>query len=510
MPIPVLVVDAAEQFGTLIHQTLEETGYYQVTLAKSGAEAIEIVRSSEIRLAIVDFDLPDIKGPDAIRQLREASADLAVIAIPLSPDPDDPELKELGVDGLLTKPFYLPDLPKIVAAAIDLPPDAPVTLGPSPTAPSGEPIPTWLEDSDQAGQYLTQLFLGIQALAAILTRGQRLWAYAGEMDRSHVEDITNLVVEHWTGKGVRGAVARFINLPGMDRDFMFYTTHVAGDIILSLIFVPETPFSAVRSQGERIAKTLSQVDPSEDGSSVEENTNPKVEPSPKKPVESPRQSKGQTRGTSPDAAGLDPESEEGVASEQISEEAPPDDPITTSARDRVSPSDEKTRDRTSSVAQQPIADVVDPELISHDWEEDLSTDSHAKNPDVEENMVVNAVLLPRSPKHKLSDSLAEHLNNWLLELSAVLGWEFNDIDIQPEYLCFTLKLPSEIHPAGALEQLRQELSNRVMKSFPDLLLEVPEERFWAHNYLLTAGGAPSKARIHIFLQNTRRSQGFTS
>jgi CheY-like chemotaxis protein len=510
MPIPVLVVDAAEQFGTLIHQTLEETGYYQVTLAKSGTEAVEIVQSSEIRLAIVDFDLPDIKGPDAIRQLREASADLAVIAIPLSSDPDDPDLKELGVDGLLTKPFYLPDLPKIVAAALDLPPDAPVTLGPSPTAPSAEHIPTWLEDHDQAGQYLTQLFLGIQALAAILTRGQRPWAYAGEMDQSHVEDITNLVAEHWTGKGVRGAVARFINLPGIDRDFMFYTTHVVGDIILSLIFVPETPFSAVRSQGETMAKTLSEVDPSEDDSSVEESANPKDDPSPNKPVGNPRRSKSQTPGKSPDAGGLDPVSEEGMASEQISEGSPPDDPTTTSAADRVSPSDDKTPDQASSATQQLIADVVDPELISHAWEEDLSTDSQAKKPDVEESMVVNAVLLPRSPKHKLSDTLAEHLNNWLLELGAVLGWEFSDVDIQPEYLCFTLKLPSKTHPAGALEQLRQELSDRVLKSFPDLLLDVPEERFWAHNYLLTTGGAPSKARIHIFLQNTRRSQGLTS
>jgi CheY-like chemotaxis protein len=510
MTIPVLVVDAAEQFGTLIHQTLEETGYYQVTLAKSGAEAIEIVQSSEIRLAIVDFDLPDINGPDTIRQLREANTDLAVIAIPLSSDPDDPELKELGIDGLLTKPFYLPDLPKIVATALNLPPDAPVTLGPSRTAPSGEPIPAWLEDSDQAGQYLTQLFLGIQALAALLTRGQRLWAYAGEMDQSHVEDITNLVIEHWTGKGVRGAVARFIDLPGVDRDFMFYTTHVAGDIILSLIFVPETPFSAVRRQGERMAKTLSQVDPSKDDSSAEEGANPNDDPSPKKPVEDPRQSKGRTHGTSPDAHGLDPESEEEVASEPTSEEAPLDDPAHTSATDQASSPDEKAPDRASPVAQQPIADVVDPEVISHVWEEDLSTDSHTKRPGVEESMVLTAVLLPRSPKHKLSDTLAEHLNNWLLELSTVLGWEFNDIDIQPEYLCLTFKLPSTIPPAGALEQLRQELSNRVLKSFPDLSQELPEERFWAHNYLLTTGGAPSKARIHIFLQNTRRSQGFTS
>ena len=110
MTIPILVVDAAEHFGILLRQTLEETGYYKVTLAASGSEAIEIAQSSEIRLAIVDFDLPDINGPDTIHQLRAIVSDLAVIAIPVSADPEDPELSGLKVDGILTKPFYLPDL----------------------------------------------------------------------------------------------------------------------------------------------------------------------------------------------------------------------------------------------------------------------------------------------------------------------------------------------------------------------------------------------------------------
>ena len=510
MTIPVLVVDAAEQFGILIGETLEETGYYQVTLAKSGAEAIEIAQSGEIRLAIVDFDLPDINGPDTIRQLRGIIADLAVIAIPLSSDLDDPELKELGIDGFLTKPFYLPDLPKIVASALDLPPDAPVTLGPSQATPTGEPIPPWLEDVDQAGQYLTQLFLDVQALVALLTRGQRTWAYAGEMDQSHVEGITRLVVEHWTGKGVRGAVARFINLPGLDQDFMFYTTHVAGDIILSLVFVPDTPFSTVRRQGERMAKALSQVDPAEDDSATEEVTKSSDNPAPTHLTEDPHKPDPRTHGTSPDAIESHPESEGDAASRNPSEEPIAGNRTNASVTDQISLPVEKPPDRDSSIGQMSTEETVDPEMVSHVWEENLSADPQAKNSNAEEGMALNAVLLPRSTKHQLSGPLAEHLSNWFRELSDVLGWEFNDIDIQPEYLCFTFKLPPKIHPAGALEQLRQELSKRVLKSFPYLSQELPEGRFWAHNYLLTTGGAPSKARIQIFLQNTRRSSDFAS
>jgi CheY-like chemotaxis protein/REP element-mobilizing transposase RayT len=506
MTIPVLVVDAAEHFGILIRQTLEETDYYQVTLTASGSEAIEIVQSSEIRLAIVDFDLPDIKGPDIIRQLRAVVSDLAVIAIPVSSDPDDPELKELKVDGVLTKPFYLPDLPQIVATALDLPPDAPTTLGPIHTTPSGEPIPSWLEDSDQAGQYLTQLFLDIQALAALLTRGQRLWAYAGDLDQTHAEGIANLIVEHWTRKGARGAVAKFISLPGTDREFMFYTTHVGGDLILSLIFVPDTPFSVVRRQGEQIAKTLSQVNPAEDDPSTAEGAKPGGNPSPGPSYKNSNQLQNQTPVTSLEAPELLPDSQEGATFEKTSEEPISDH---ASMTDQTSLTDEPPSGRSQDSSHQHTDDDPDAEMISHVWEEDLTTEPHVKQPGFEQSMVLSAVLIPRSPNHQLSESLAERLSSSLVELGHVLNWEFTDIDIQPEYLCFTFKLPSKTPPAGALEQIRQELSSRVLKSFPDLSQDVPERRFWAHNYLLTTGGAPSGARIQIFIQNTRRSQNYT-
>lgn len=504
MTIPVLVVDAAEHFGILLRQTLEETGYYKVTLAASGSEAIEIAQSSEIRLAIVDFDLPDINGPDTIRQLRAVVSDLAVIAIPISADPDDPELGELKVDGVLTKPFYLPDLPKIVAGALDLMAEAPTTLGPT-TTPSGEPLPPWLEDPDHAGQYLTQLFLDAQALAALLTRGQRLWAYAGDLDQTHAEAIANLIVEHWTREGARGAVTRFISLPGTDREFMFYTTHVAGDLILSLIFASDTTFTVVRRQGEHIAKTLSQVNPAEDDLSTKESAKPEGNPSPVRTIESPSQSTDLTPDTSVQAPELLPDSEEDMAAEKTSEEPPPDH---TSTPDQISPTGEAPSDQPHNVSPQPVDDDPDAEVISHVWEEDLSAEPDVKQTSVGQTMVLTAVLLPRSPKHQLNEHIAEHLRSSFSEVSHVLNWEFNDIDIQPEYLCFTFEIPSKMPPAGALEQLRQELSSRVLKSFPDLSQDVPEGRFWAHNYLLTTGGPPSEARIQIFIQNTRRSQNY--
>jgi REP element-mobilizing transposase RayT len=219
-------------------------------------------------------------------------------------------------------------------------------------------------------------------------------------------------------------------------------------------------------------------------------------PSPGRPTKSSSQSTNQKPVSSLEAPERTPDSEEGVASEN------------TSVADQTSSTGETAPDRLQSVSRQPADAGSNSEVISNVWEEDLSTEPQIKQPRVEQTMVLTAVLLPRSPKHQLSESLAEFLSSSLVELGRILSWEFNNIDIQPEYLCFTFESPSKIPPAGALEQLRQELSSRVLKSFPDLSQDVPEGRFWAHNYLLTTGGAPSEARIQIFIQNTRRSQDY--
>jgi CheY-like chemotaxis protein len=269
MSVSVLVVDSSEQFGTLIGQTLEDTGYYQVALATDGASAIKLGQESEPRLAIIDFDLPDVSGPELIRQLRGTHPELAVIGIPLHDDPNDPELRDLGLNGLLSKPFYLPDLPKIVADALDQPSDAPKTLAPSRIDPALEPgvttadaLPAWLADQDQAGQYLTQLFFEISAKGAILTRHQDLWAFAGEMDQEQFQALNTVVIDEWRDKGGRGALAKYLMLPGTNQDYLFYATAIQTGLVLTLIYPPDVRFSDVRRQTEYLAKSLSEIDPS--------------------------------------------------------------------------------------------------------------------------------------------------------------------------------------------------------------------------------------------------------
>ena len=119
----ILVVEATEEFGSLIRNTLEETEQYQVELAMNAAEAIEIGEQGGLQLLIIDFDLPDIDAPTCIQRILTVNPGLAVIAIPPNNNPNDPTLSGLPISALLTKPFYLPELNRIVSEVIDQPAD---------------------------------------------------------------------------------------------------------------------------------------------------------------------------------------------------------------------------------------------------------------------------------------------------------------------------------------------------------------------------------------------------
>ncbi len=523
--IPVLVVDANLEFSILIRQTLEETGGFQVTLASSGAEAVEIVQSSDIRLAIVDFGLPDHPGPEAVRKLRSADPELAIIAIPLSGGANDPELEEIEVDGLLSKPFYLPDLPEIIARALQMPASAlaepsrrrPAAFeaeseaaGPAATA---EPPPPWLEDVDQAAMYLTRLNLETAAEAALLTRGRRVWTYAGQLDQHHIQDLTGLIADHWAREGARGAVAKFVRLPGVPEDYMLYATALRGDIILSLVFSAETPFGLIRRQGQTLAHALSEVDPSHlppeaAASEPDEAAQPSREMEatvplprdwiPEEPFE-PEETPFLRELAEMDLPSPDPETS-GTTSQEPGKLISPE-----VVSDAVAIPADWVPSEPRPASHLPFLEHIDPAGI----EEEAQPEPEMALPEAPYYLTYTAILLPRFPEHHLAGPLAADLASWVKRICLAWDWRAEGVEIQPEYLNVTLSLQPEVAPARAVRKLRENLSTRILEMFPKLSKDLPSGRFWAQSYLLTAGNPPDFKRVQAFIQDTRRSQGIS-
>ncbi len=540
MAIPILVVDASPGFGDLIRQTLEETGRYQVTVTESAAEALEVLRQVDIRLAIVDFGLSDLSGPEAVRRFHQIRPDLEVIGIPVSDGDLEQELDALELAGVLSKPFYVPDLPAVVAQALglsdeEIPPPAPRRPGPiADAAPAAsEPPPPWLADSDRAGEYLARLSMVSSAEAALLTRGRRLWAYTGRLEEAQLQELISMIADSWAREAARGCLARFVRLPGCKEDFMLYATRVAGDLVLGLVFGAETPFGTIRRQASSLARALSSIDPDTPLTGTEPPVETPPEEAPGAEEEVPPLPADWIPLRPPSAP--IPQAEAGIAlmeqeaAEAIHEEALPlTDQLAGLHFPPPDPEPQPIAAGPAAAQAEPASEAIS---IPKDWlpvrprlEADLPfletitgegptrvvegiTSVIRPLPEAEYQLSFTAVLIPLFPEHRLEGELARHLEQWVQRLCLAWDWRADRVQIYPECLCVTLSLLPEVAPAGAVRQLRDGLTMRILQAFPHLAEDLPSGRFWARGYLLTAGAPPSLQRIRDFIRETRNAQG---
>lgn len=114
-PTPILIADANLALASLLREVLEDSGRYEVTLAATGQEALDVASKADYRGALIDGGLTRPPAPDVIRSLRANHVGLIVFAFSADAE-TDVALTEAGVEALIPKPFYLPDL----VARIDL------------------------------------------------------------------------------------------------------------------------------------------------------------------------------------------------------------------------------------------------------------------------------------------------------------------------------------------------------------------------------------------------------
>jgi CheY-like chemotaxis protein len=116
----VLVVEDNPLNLKLVRDVLTASGY-EVLPAVTGEEAVTLAATCEPDLVLMDLQLPDFDGYEALRRLREDPALQAVpvVAVTAFAMREDHERAHAsGFDGYLEKPISIRDLPGQVAAFI--------------------------------------------------------------------------------------------------------------------------------------------------------------------------------------------------------------------------------------------------------------------------------------------------------------------------------------------------------------------------------------------------------
>ena len=247
----ILIADPNTPFATVVGETLRNLGAFQTELAASGPEALQLCQQAPPHLAVVDVDLPDCQPVELIQQLRALAPGLPVIFIPYSPDEVPPGLE---IQGLLTKPFFLPDLPELIAQILG--PDPEAQQAPPPAAPAAKPAatrafpsaarapapatarpvpagPIVLDNTRRAlvEGHVQALSHAVRDEPVLLTRGTEVIAVAPRLSQTASAALAQVITRAQTAGGAE--VMRFEGDSESAR-YMLYSVPVAADLVLSV------------------------------------------------------------------------------------------------------------------------------------------------------------------------------------------------------------------------------------------------------------------------------------
>ncbi|GJD95690.1 response regulator [Methylobacterium iners] len=106
----ILVVDDEPPIRRLLRLGLATQGY-RLLEAPNGRTALEILGREEADLVILDLGLPDMRGHDLLRTIRERHPDLPIVVLSSRDDePGKVEALDQGADDYVTKPFGMAEL----------------------------------------------------------------------------------------------------------------------------------------------------------------------------------------------------------------------------------------------------------------------------------------------------------------------------------------------------------------------------------------------------------------
>jgi REP element-mobilizing transposase RayT len=535
MPADMLVVTPSSTLGDTIQTALEETKLYRIHVVNNKSSAI--VRADEIGapLAMLDLALGDEWVNEIGKALRTIRPGINLII--LCEDKGTPSsFDNLRPWILVRKPFRM----STFMTAISQP--QPITSTPQSSTTDSL---SWLSDVSKAAQHLTRLTLESSAQAALITRNNDVWSYAGGLSPSAAKEVAQTVTRNWDGQ--KGSdLLRFIRLESTKAEHMLYATRLTTDTVLALVFDAETPFSTIRSQASQLvgelgnertgaskpAKSASKqsvdfpadMDDSETldiapiSNILIDIPTPNPEPPSTREFNLPRKKENfdpnQTRTSAPlsNASVFNREASPSVQLNRLvtseQSESPSMNTQSQTAYEEVdvtAPSQPKHRTQTPVARPQPGETDVTRESPTTDAARKLVVEPTTAGL---YHLTYACLLVPRFSSHYITGDLADHLSKWLPNICIAFGWRLEFLAVRPEYLQWVANVQPNTSPGYLMRIMRQQTSEKIFGEFPRLKKENPSGDFWAPGYLIMGGTQPHPAQlVRDYIRQTRQRQG---
>jgi REP element-mobilizing transposase RayT len=529
-----LLVTADANFGQILLYGLEQAGY-QASIVKGKAEAVVRADEKNCDLAFLDMDLGTGAVSDIGAALRSLKPDIRLVVF--SHEPETPPMEEIHPWKLMSKPYYLPDVLKMLK---DDPTPYPQSMQPNSQASNSREVQTsgpalpWLQDVSKAAQHLTRLTLESSAQAALITRGEHLWAYAGQLSQGAANELAVTVTRHWDGQ--KGSdLLRFVRLEATRAEHMLYATRIADEVVLALVFDAETPFSTIRSQASQLADSLSitpveeappipqpaQIPASYDAKTLypEEYDDAQVPsiaeiladvPSPEPEPRRTAVIEEGVFGARPSSAPYSQESSPAIRMDELSFANPGlDETVEHVVQDFDATMPSKSRPRPETPVRRPQPGELDEtrphsitEVAGRVMLEPVSAGYY--------NLTYACLLVPRVSSHFLTGDVSDRLSEWLPQICIAFGWRLEYLAVRPEYIQWVVNVPPAASPGYLMRIMRQQTSEKIFSEFTRMKKENPSGDFWAPGYLIMGGTQPHPPQlVKDYIKQTRTRQGYS-
>ncbi len=521
-----LIVSTDKTFTEVLLHGLEQEGY-SVHVTKGKGDSVVRADEENASLAFLDMDLGYRAVLEIGQALRMLRPDLKLVVFSREDIP--PTLDELRPWTLSRKPYFLPEVLNML--------NDNSTNGSAyrQAIQTSDPALPWLGDATKAAQHLTRLTLESSAQAALITRGDNLWAYAGQLSQSAAKELAVTVTRHWDGQ--KGSdLLRFVRLEATKAEHMLYATRLAEDVVLALVFDAETPFSTIRTQAGQLVNRLSTQ-------TAEVAETPAVQKSPPAAYDGSNADLEDDGSPVPNIADIlsdvppptpEPgavlkskeefvESHPAAPSKHFSHESSPairassllvsnqenEQTVEHVVEDLDATMPSKARRRPDTPIRKPAPGELDEtrphsitEVAGRVMLEPISPGLY--------NLTYACLLVPRFSSHYLTGDIADRLSEWLPQICVAFGWRLEYLAVRPEYMQWVLNVPPATSPGYLMRIVRQQTSEKIFTEFTRLKKENPSGDFWAPGYLIMGGAQPHPPQlVKDYIKQTRSRQGYS-